>query len=391
VSRTVVFTGDQISKQPQSLYEKMLLPFAEQSDVDIVVCICHGRYETMPQEMTFDKLYIFAQLLPREFDGVKKSTIKGFKIDGNDLLFPVKEDPKNPTISPCPQGDTLVFSKAPSRASIINDEAGVPMAAILDGNIYITNDFIHSRNKADFEAGSAELEYILKKAVDNGILVTLKSGIEEKSKRALEGALRQQFTQRLDKEIIQLKASKDTVTQYEKGIAEAMRKIISTEKIVEAIRRNIDDVPTALEKTWKALDRMKDSKSYSTISFTRTGIKAVTKEILCEYNKRTYDFGIFEVYLGFDGTCKIENLTKKVEHFDHPHVNRGQVCWGNFSGWIPKLIGSSEFDVALDQCYTFLCHYDAGNPYKSIDAWPLHKEEAKPSKKQEPEVMEVRF
>ena len=373
MAKEVLFVGDQISKQPQALYEKMLKPIAEKCDTDIVVTICHGRYETVPLEMSFDKLYVFVQLLPKEFEGVKKDVVKGYKIHGKDLTFPVKNDPANPSMSPCPQGDSLIFIKAPSRAIIISDDNNVPMATILDGSLYIMNDFIHSRSKSDFEAGAVELEYILEKAEASGLVESIKCGQEEKSKRSLEGALRVQFSQRLEKELVQLKAAKDTVVQYEKGITDATRKIMATEKIVDAIRRNIDDVPNALSKTWQSLKRMGGSKTYSDISYTKTGIKAVTVPITIKYKDKEYAMGKFEVSLGYDGTCKIKNLDKPIDHFDHPHINNGQVCWGNFSGWIPKLIGSSEFDVALDQIYTFLCHYDSGSPYRSIEAWPLVK------------------
>lgn len=367
MARTVLFVGDQISKQPQSYYQKMLQVHADKWDTDITVCICHGRYEAVPPELSFDKLYIFAQLLPKEFEGIKKHTIKSYKMGGKDVFFPVKED----SAQQCPQGDTLSFTKAPDSAAIIRDEAGVAMAAVYEGSIYVLNDFIHTRSKDELDIGMMVLEYILDCAVNKtGILSHLKAGVEEKSKRVLEAALKSQFKVRLDKEILQLKAAQDTVETYAKSIVEAQRKIMSTEKIVEAIRNNINDVPTALGKTWKALERMSNSSSYTSISFTKSGIKALTTPIVVEYKGSSYDIGRCEVTLGFDGTCKIINLDRKIDHYDHPHVNNGAVCWGNFSGWIPKLVGSSEFDVALDQIYTFLCHYDSASPYKQLESWP---------------------
>ena len=367
MGRTVTFVGDQISKQPQSFYQKMLQTNADKWDTDIVVCICHGRHEVVPAEMTFDKLYIFAQLLPKEFEGVKKHTIKSYTIDGEEIIFPVKED----SAQQCPQGDTLLFTKSPDNAVVIRDDKGIAIATIYEGSIYILNDFIHTRSKAELDIGIKILDYVLDFAVNKtDVLKHLKAGVEEKSKRVLESVLKSQFGTRLDKELLQLKAAKDTVETYSKSIVEAQRKIISTEKIVEAIRRNMQEVPVALEKTWKSLDRMKGSPSYSNISFTKTGIKAITTPVKINYKSSDYDMGRFEVSLGFDGNCKIRNLDRKIGIYDHPHVNEGTVCWGNFSGWIPKLVGSSEFDVALDQIFTFLCHYDSQSPYKQLEAWP---------------------
>lgn len=388
MAREVLFLGDQISKQPQALYEKILRTVADKCDIDVILTVCHARYDNVPAEMSFDKLYIFVQLLPKEFEGVKKTTIKGFTIDGEEILFPVKEDEKNPGSSPCPQGDSLAFTKAPTRAIIISDEAGQPMATILDGALYIINDFIHSRNKADFEVGQQEFEYILDKAIEAGLIESVKSGLEEKSKRSLEAALRTQFTQRLEKELVQLKAAKDTIVQYEKGIADATRKAVSTEKIIDAIRRNIDDVETALNKTWKSVGRMSGAKLYSNISYTKSGIKAMTTPIVIETGGKKYDMGCYDVTMLYDGTCKVSSMKPKIDgRYDHPHITDGQVCWGNFAGQIPKLIGASEFDVALDMIYTFLCHYDSASPYKNIDYWP--QVQPKPAEKKAAEALEA--
>jgi len=386
MARTVQFTGDPIGKQVQTAYQKILDKLAIEWDTDIVMCLCHGKYEMVPSEMSFDKLYMFIQLLPKEFEGVKKHQIKSFMLDGKELIIPIKDDGPQK----CPQGDTLSFTKSPERAEIITDDKKEPMAAIYDGGIYMMNDFIHCRGKEELDSSLQVFNYVITKAIKTDLLKHLKAGVEEKSKRALEGALKIQFTQRLDKELLQMKAAKDTITQYEKGITEAVRKVIAAERIVEAVRRNMTDVPTALVKTWRELDKMKNSDSYTSISFTRTGIKAITTPIVIEHQKKKYDMGRYEVCLSFTGESKINSLDKKDggSGYDHPHVSSGNVCWGNFAGYIPKLIGSSEFDVALIQIHTFLCHYDSASPYRGIEHWPEVK--IKEDKKKTEETLKVR-
>lgn len=370
MERTVTFAGDTIAKQIQSYYQKTLEKLAHKLDTDIVMCLCHGRQEHVPTEMSFDKLYIFIQLLPREFEGVEKTNIKGYKIGGKEILFPVKSD----SPQPCPQGDSLKYKSACNNAQIISDDNNDTMAVIYDGAIYVLNDFIHSRSKEELDISMVMFNHIVKETIDKTDLVRqLKSGIEEKSKRVLASTLKVNFSQRLEKEQIQLRAAKDTISQYEKGIVDATRKVMSGEKIVEAIKNNIADIPTALDKTWESLQRMNNTRSYTSITFTKTGIIATTSPISIDYNGKKYYIGKFEVKMGFDGTTLIYNLDNRSSTFDHPHVSNGQVCWGNFAGWIPKLIGSCEFDVALDQIFTFLCHYDAASPYQKIENWPQPK------------------
>lgn len=386
MAREIKYSGDIIGKQVQTHYSKILGELGKKWDTDIELILCHGKHDLVPQELSFDKFYIFVQLLPREFEGVKKHSIKTCKLNGKEVVFPVKDD----GAQKCPQGDTLSFTTAPKDAELIRDDTGACIAVIHDGALYILNDFIHTRSKDELETGGFILDYVVNYVITkSSLLHHLKAGVEEKSKRALEAALKMQFKQRLDKEITQLKAAKDTIAQYEKGIVEAGRKIFATEKIVSAIKMNIEDVPRALEKTWIELQKMANSTLYSTISFTKTGIKAITTPIFIKHSSKEYDMGRYEVNICFSGETKIYALDKKEtgSHHDHPHISSGAVCWGNFAGYIPKLIGSSEFDVALVQISTFLCHYDAASPYRSIEHWPERKKEVKKVEKaDEPKV-----
>lgn len=384
MKRIVQFTGDPIGKNIQAAYQKTLDKLAVELDTNILMCLCHGNYTAMPADMEFDNLYIFIQLLPREFEGIKKHHVASFVLGGKEMIIPVKEDAEQK----CPQGDTLSFTKCPEKAEFVKDDKGQPMAVIQDNSIYVLNDFIHSRSKEELESSLQTFNYIISTAIKTNSLKYLKAGIEEKSKKSLENALKIQFSQRLDKELLQLKAAKDTIVQYEKGITEATRKIMATDKIVISIKNNILDIPTALTKTWLELDKIRKSTSYSAVKFSPSGIKATTTPIVVEHKKIKYDMGRYEVCLSFSGETKIHALDKKdgSSSYDHPHISSGTVCWGNFAGYIPKLIGSSEFDVALVQIHTFLCHYDEGNPYRTIDNWPVLKTKEEKKEEEGPKV-----
>lgn len=389
MAKNILFYGDPMSKQPQELMKKYLTPLADRLDLDIGFCVCHGKREVLPAEVDFDKLYIYIQMLPNEFEGVKKAETEKCKINGEEIIYPVKVDPKIP--QKCPQGDSLTYTKAPAKAVMLKDEDGNILGVSYDNGIYTLNDCIHSRDPKEWEIAQKVLSYIINKALEEGSIVKyLKGGMEQKSKRCLESALKVQFVQYLDKEKVVLKAAKDTVDNYVKGIVEGERKIIATEKIIEAIQKNISDIPTALDKKWEALMKMKGGPLYTSISFNTTGIKAITSPIIIEHQKKYYEMGRYEVSLKFAGQCTIKGLDRNIDGCDHPHVTGGNVCWGNFSGYIPKLIGSSEFDVALVQIHTFLSHYDSGSPYKTIDKWPLRKSEEKTEDKNE-QTLEVRI
>ena len=370
----VQFMGDAIGKQVQAHYEKVMSEHAEKWDTDVVFVLCHGDHAKAPKEMDFDKFYIFIQLLPKDFEGVKRTSLKHLMLDKKKLEFPLKEG----TTKSCPQGDSLKFSNAPKEAKIICDEEGTPMATIYDSALYIANDFIHCRSKKELDISVKIFNYILDKAVNKtDFLKHLKGDAEEKSKRALAHAVKKGFKQRLDKEKIQLQAAKDTVKQYLKGIVDCERKALTAGKMITALNNNLSDIPSAIEKTWLELKKMEGSSMYNSISFMKTGLKAITTPITIKHNKNAYDMGKFEITVNFNGEVEMKSLTGGINGHDHPHVNRGRPCWGNMAGTLPKLIGFSEFDVALVMVHTFLCNYDAGNPYQSIDSWPKKKEEEK--------------
>jgi len=368
---SIQFLGDPIANQVKAHYEKMMIKYASKWDTDIVFTLCHGDHSKVPKEMDFDKFYIFIQLLPKDFEGVIRTSIKELSLDGLKIKFPKKEG----TTKDTPQGDSLSFSKAPAEARIICDDKGLPMAAVYDSALWIMNDFIHCRTPKELENSVKTFEYLIDQAVrKTDFLEHLKAGIEEKSKRALNNAVQKGFKQRLEKEKLQLQAAKDTVSQYLKSIVTCERKAITAERMITVLKNNLSDIPASINKTWLSLKKMEGSALYSNISFMKTGIKATTNPIFIDFEKTTYEMGKFEITLGFNGETVMKNISNKINSYDHPHVNNGVPCWGNMVGTLPKLIGYSEFDVALVMIHTFLSSYDSASPYHAITYWPKKKQ-----------------
>jgi len=365
----IQFMGDPIGKKIQSYYDKILNEYAKLMETDIVMILCHGDYGKLPANMDFEKFYIFVQLLPRDFEGIGRSKIKEFKINNSIMTLPVNAEIQDV----CPQGDSLKFSKAPKEAYIIEDGNKQPMAAVYDSGLYIMNDFIHCRGQKELESSEKTFHYIMKEMLEKSeIIKYFKSSIEEKSKRTLQSILKELLSKSLDKEKIHLRATKDTINQYEKGIVDCSRKIMAAERMVLAIKNNINDIPSTMSKKWGEISRLNKSKSYENISFMKTGIKGVTTPIIIKHKGKEYDMGKYEVILTFDGKTAINKVNpKENENVSHPHVNNGVPCWGNMAGVLPRYIGSTDFDMAFLTAHEFLSHYDEGSPYRKIENWPL--------------------
>jgi len=358
----VNITGDQpMSNGVKKILEPMFQEMADDFEISTEFIICHGKREFVP-EMDFEKFYIFAQMCP-EVVKTKLGKLKEVTIGGNKI-----DIQKGQTDILMIDGDDI-----PKNANIIKDEAGIAIAVVYDAALYFLSDFCHCTCKEDLDITMTIFKYVINEATKTPELMkALKSGAEEKGKRSLEHVLSKAFKDRLKKENIQMESSAKLYEEYLTNIIKAQRKMLSTEKMIEAIKSNIEAVPDAMEKRWNDTKKLEGSRMYENVSFQRNCVIGTTTPIYCEYDKKMYKFGKFEVILGFDGTVKINSLwSDRGVSYDHPHVSSGNPCWGNMSGELPKRIAESEFDVAFVEIHTFLKSYDRNNPYAKIDKWPV--------------------
>lgn len=358
----VIWSGDEPpAGAVKKTYDAILDPMAKDFDIDINLIVCHGKKELVP-EMDFDKFYIFAMITPdvltTERDKVKEYVVGGkkWKAEGG-------------------QADILkITGEIPKSVALIHDEAGTPMAVVHDASLYFLNDFPHCKDQAQLDRSIAIFKYVVNEATKTDELFkALKSGAEEKGKRALEHALSKQFKDRLKKEESALTSAQGLYEKYTLNLTDAQRKIIATQAIILAIKQNIEHVPPTLEKKWDSVKKLEGTKMYESMSFQRGCIKGITTPIYFEFKNKWYNLGKYEIVLHFDGNIRINSLfVDRGVSQDHPHVSGGNPCWGNMNGEPQKRIAESEFDVAFVEIYTFLNHYSPdGGPYAQIDKWPV--------------------
>lgn len=359
----IKYNGDGMpSMNVKKVYDKAIQELADDFEIDIEVFTCHGNRGFMPQEMDFEKFYIFAQMAPEIFS-VKNSTMdklvfgdEEVKITGGqiDILSIIEPRPKD--------------------AQIICDSKGKEIAIVHDASLYFLSDFIHCASKEELDASIATFKYVMNEATKTPeLLRALKSGAEEKGKRSLEAALKKQFTERLKKEKIKLESASKIIDNYTTELTKASRTIISTQSIIQAIQNNLEEIPGALEKKWESTKRLEGGNLFESISFQRNAVKGITTNIFVQEKKIWYQMGKFEITLEFGGNVRIMSMwPERGPVQQHPHVNTdGRPCWGNLSGELPKRIAESEFDVAFVEVHTFLCHYSQeGGPHANINNWP---------------------
>jgi len=229
----IKYSGDgSPSTKVRTVYDPLMSELANDFEIDIEIVTCHGQQGFMPQELDFNKFYIFAQMVPDTF------TTKSGKI--NKLVFGDKEIEITGG-----QVDILSLTGAkPKDAMIISDSSGQEIAIVYEASIYILNDFIHCHNQKELDNSMETFKYIINEATKTPELISaLKSGAEEKGRRALELALKKQFKERLKKEKIQLESAEKIIDNYTQELTKASRKIISTQSIIEVIQKNLEEIP----------------------------------------------------------------------------------------------------------------------------------------------------
>jgi hypothetical protein len=153
------------------------------------------------------------------------------------------------------------------------------------------------------------------------------------------------------------------------------RKLISISletAALEKLSRTIENDPNLYQKTIKIphVKRMNVGKKGNNIV-----LSVFTDDILIEYEEHFYNIGRFEIRLIFGEDYEIicNNLTKKRDDYDHPHVVKGEPCLGNISSLIPKLIAKYDIPAVIWALVTFLESYNDSNAYCDIDNWPISK------------------
>jgi len=70
------------------------------------------------------------------------------------------------------------------------------------------------------------------------------------------------------------------------------------------------------------------------------------------------------------GQMRISNLTNQVNGYAHPHISDGgEVCLGNISSGLTKLLGEFEIYAALELLHKFIHEYNVEDAYQKIQYW----------------------
>ena len=110
---------------------------------------------------------------------------------------------------------------------------------------------------------------------------------------------------------------------------------------------------------------------YRSIRFEDHHVWAKTHQVDIWHDDEKYEIGVLLIELDLSrGQVRISNLTNPVNNYPHPHVNEnGEICLGNVSAGLTRLLGEFEIYGALELLHKFIHEYNEEDPYQKIQYW----------------------
>lgn len=264
---------------------------------------------------------------------------------------------------------------------VIDDTAGVAVAEVVGGTLYVLFDLPHGTN-----AGLL-MRKILEEVVRTNALTAVKTMQPPNQRDLYIVQCRRRFAQ-------VMQAVTGDIAIKETEVAEVSARLTTLTRELEALRQQAHKLE-ADKDTWKnqmaerfgaEYDKLTLTPHVKTVVVTPRMVTVHTDTIFLEHGGKRYELGNYCIRISSDGRLTITNervreLTGQT-YYQHPHIfDNGadrNVCLGNIGPGIMKLIGSYEYAVAVQILIRFLHTVTSEEPYERylVTHWkPITKTE----------------
>ena len=177
-----------------------------------------------------------------------------------------------------------------------------------------------------------------------------------------------------------------------KNAEQSLRKIISQvmvetksleehKALMHALEQSRKDMAEKAAQDFKHIQRLIERGFYEKVDVTSLHIKAYTGTVVINHEDKNYRIGKFCVDINLnDSWIRVANTQKSMHrgYCHHPHIDDDdEPCWGNIGAQISKLIGKSQFHLALELIHKYLCSYNRPDSYMRVESWPLSRRKKK--------------
>lgn len=162
------------------------------------------------------------------------------------------------------------------------------------------------------------------------------------------------------------------------------------EREVEGHKQNIKDYSAYLINSYENLRNA--TLKLKGLETGKINAEEEVEKLISEYNLKfntegliwfeTEDIRIKDILLGKfkitlninSGTIRILNLTRRIDQYDHPHINNGVLCLGELANAISKLITEYKYIEVARLCKEVLYFYNQSSAHVPLERWIDTKE-----------------
>lgn len=175
-----------------------------------------------------------------------------------------------------------------------------------------------------------------------------------------------------------LKMSVSNLAHFEARIIEEIRKredFGCALRVIEAQMAEIKPEEAAAE----IIRKLRAVPDVDTVGLEGQSLIVVTKHLVSDVlgDNSQRDLGVFKICITMDGLVTLNNLTRKVHDYIHPHqgyVGDRSICWGSAQAHLAKMVGLRQYHDAVELMVNALKAINLNDQYgqKARD-WPVHK------------------
>lgn len=155
----------------------------------------------------------------------------------------------------------------------------------------------------------------------------------------------------------------------------------SNEQIINMLKQNQDNkvliegleklVKTSIRELKKEIDKIKKLPFVKSVRLTSDGVNVEVKDVRITYEGKEIKMGDYLISI-LPNKFKISAKTPIVTDngtFHHPHINGGDICFGNRREKINSLLAEMKFSKLVYFLYLYLKSYNHGDKYNPISYW----------------------
>jgi hypothetical protein len=217
-------------------------------------------------------------------------------------------------------------------------------------------------------SSDGDSESLIKKVFDE-LLPAASASAKEHNRTKIQKAITSAIESRVHEFKSNIELNESSAEDKQKELLQLYRKILTDKKALEALDGTKGQWINKAQEEYTNIHKLVPNL-YDRITLEEEYLCAYVHDLSINYDGTEYYLGDFQVKIKLDtGGLEILNQSKKIDGYDHPHINDGVPCLGNVGPGIIRMLAEFELFGALQMIHKYLHSYNPDSVYKKIEFW----------------------